>query len=336
MPAAFGESRLDGLVDCRLCAHHCRLASGQRGRCGVRANLRGTLVSLVSNVVTGTAMDPVEKKPLYHFLPGTRTFSVGSAGCNFSCLFCQNHEISRDPAETGKIVGRQAEADILVDLARRQSAASMAFTYNEPTVFFELMFAASGLARQQGLRSLMVTNGFMSEDCLMSLRRRICAANVDLKSFSDAFYRKYCGGRLQPVLDNLKRMKALGWWLEVTTLVIPGINDSTAELREAARFIRDELGPDTPWHLSGFHGAYHMADHPDTPAGQLEDCWALARGEGLHFVYVGNVISAVGGNTYCPQCGAVCIERQGWRVRLKGATAGICPSCGQELPGVWR
>ena len=335
MPAAFGESRPDGLADCRLCAHHCRLASGQRGRCGVRANLHGTLVSLVANVVTGTALDPVEKKPLYHFLPGTRTFSVGSAGCNFSCLFCQNHGISREPAETGKVVGKQADADILVDMARRHHADSMAFTYNEPTVFFELMFAAAGLARQQGLRSIMVTNGFMSEDCLVSLRRRICAANVDLKGFSDAFYRKYCGGRLQPVLDNLKRMKDFGWWVEVTTLVIPGINDSTAELREAARFIRDELGPETPWHLTAFHGAYHMADHPDTPVGQLEDCWTLARGEGLQYVYIGNVLSAVGGNTYCPHCNAVCIERQGWRVRLKGATAGVCPACGQALPGVW-
>lgn len=336
MPAAFGESRDDGTVDCLLCAHRCRIPSGQRGRCGVRANLRGTLVSMVEKVITGTALDPMEKKPLYHFLPGTRTFSVGSAGCNFSCLFCQNHEISRGPAEDGKVTGRQVDADILVDLARRNCAESMAFTYNEPTVFFELVFSTAGLARKQGLRTILVTNGFMSEDCLVSLQRRINAANVDLKGFSESFYRKYCGGRLQPVLDNLKRMKALGWWVEVTTLIIPGVNDGSDELREAARFIRDELGPDTPWHLTAFRKAYHMTDHPETPVGQLEDCWALARGEGLHFVYVGNVISAVGGNTYCPQCNAVCIERQGWHVRFKGASAGICPACGYVFPGVWR
>ena len=336
MPAAFGESRADGTVDCSLCAHRCRIPSGQRGRCGVRANLRGTLVSMVEKVITGTALDPVEKKPLYHFLPGTRTFSIGSAGCNFSCLFCQNHEISRGPAEDGKVTGRQVDADILVDLARRNFAESMAFTYNEPTVFFELVFPTAGLARKQGLRTILVTNGFMSEDCLVSLQRRIHAANVDLKGFSESFYRKYCGGRLQPVLDNLKRMKAFGWWVEVTTLVIPGVNDSSDELRAAARFIRDELGPDTPWHLTSFLKAYHMTDHPETPVGQLEDCWALARGEGLHFVYIGNVLSAEGGNTYCPQCNAVCIERQGWHVRLKGPSAGICPACGYVLPGIWR
>ena len=186
-----------------------------------------------------------------------------------------------------------------------------------------------------GLRVILVSNGFMSEDFLLPLRRRVNAVNVDLKSFSDDFYRDYCGGRLQPVLDNLKAIRDMGWWLEVTTLIIPGCNDSEAELRYMAAFVHDELGPDTPWHLSAFHGAYLMAGHPSTPLSRLEEAWSIGREAGLHFVYIGNVSSAVGGTTFCPACGTPAIERRGWQTRRLGAL-GQCPSCKAALPGVWK
>lgn len=325
-----------GSVQCRLCAHGCRLKKGGKGLCGVRANINGNMVTLVGDVVTAINLDPMEKKPLYHFLPGTKTFSIGSAGCNFTCKFCQNSNIAHIPP-SGIVPGKRAAPEDLVVLAQAKHVRSMAFTYNEPTVFFELAYETAGLATPRDIRCVLVTNGYMSEDCLLALSRRVCAANVDLKSFSDGFYRQYCGARLQPVLDNLKAMRKLGWWLEVTTLIIPGVNDSTAELKEAAAFIHHELGAHTPWHLSAFHGAHLMADHPSTPLSKLEEAWKIGRQEGLHFVYIGNALSAMGSNTFCPQCGIMVIERQGYSVNMhtqKGAP-GVCPSCQTTLPGVW-
>ncbi|MBB5144733.1 AmmeMemoRadiSam system radical SAM enzyme [Desulfovibrio intestinalis] len=325
-----------GSVQCRLCAQGCRLKKGDKGLCGVRANMNGNLVTLVGDVVTAINLDPVEKKPLYHFLPGTKTFSIGSAGCNFTCKFCQNSNIAHIPP-SGIVPGKRAAPEDLVVLAQAKRARSMAFTYNEPTVFFELAYETAGLATPRGIRCLLVTNGYMSEDCLLALSRRVCAANVDLKSFRDSFYRQYCGARLQPVLDNLKAMRKLGWWLEVTTLVIPGVNDSAAELKEAAAFIHHELGAHTPWHLSAFHGAHQMADHPSTPLSKLEEAWSIGRQEGLHFVYIGNALSAMGSNTFCPQCGIMVIERQGYSINMhmQAGAPGVCPSCHTTLPGVW-
>lgn len=333
MRAMLWEREGDNKISCRLCAHACRLPEGAHGRCGVRVNVRGELISLVGDVVTAAQLDPVEKKPLYHFLPGTKTFSVGSAGCNFRCRFCQNHQIAHVRPDS-TIPGKRATPDTLCRLAARQ-ARSMAFTYNEPTVFFEQVYETAGLAQAHGLKVILVSNGFMSEDFLLPLSRRVNAANIDLKGFSDEFYHTYCGGRLQPVLDNLKAIRKLGWWLEVTTLIIPGINDSADELRALACFIRDELGADTPWHVTGFHGAARMATHPATPLFQLEDVWRLGREQGLNHVYIGNAASILGGTTLCPSCGAALIERRGYQTRVRG-TAGICPSCKTEIPGVWQ
>ncbi len=325
-----------GSVQCDLCAHGCRLKKGDKGLCGVRANSNGELVTLVGNVVTAVNMDPVEKKPLYHFLPGSRTFSIGSAGCNFFCKYCQNSSIAHIPP-SGLVPGKRATPEDLIVLAQENHVRSMAFTYNEPTVFFELVYETAGLAIARDIRCLLVTTGYMSEECLRALSRRVCAVNVDLKSFRDSFYRQYCGARLQPVLDNLKAMRKLGWWLEVTTLVIPGVNDSAAELKEAAAFIHQELGAHTPWHLSAFHGAHQMADHPSTPLSKLEEAWSIGRQEGLHFVYIGNALSAMGSNTFCPECGILVIERQGYSVtmHMQAGAPGVCPSCHTTLPGVW-
>ncbi|MBQ9406849.1 MAG: AmmeMemoRadiSam system radical SAM enzyme [Desulfovibrio sp.] len=332
MQAMLWTSQDDGSVRCGLCAHGCQIRKNKKGRCGVRVNLRGELVSLVNEVMTSVAMDPVEKKPLYHFLPGTRIFSVGSAGCNFTCRFCQNSNISQVP-ESGVISGRRINPEELISLAADNKARSLAFTYNEPTVFLELVYETAMLAKGDGMRVALVTNGFMSQDCLQVLSTYISAANVDLKGFSDAFYRSFCGGRLQPVLDNLKTMHKLGWWLEVTTLIIPGVNNNADELKALAAFIHDELGPDTPWHVTAFHGAYRMAEYPATPLPLLEQARDIGLEAGLHFVYIGNVTSPEGSTTFCPQCGKAAIKRTGLRVT---GGQGQCPSCGAKLPGIWN
>lgn len=333
MLAQLWETRADASVHCQLCQHSCVIKDGAHGICGVRANYRGELISLVGNVVTALNMDPVEKKPLYHFLPGTRTFSIGSAGCNFHCRFCQNDEIAHvNPRST--LSGRRLTPETLVRLAGENRAPSMAFTYNEPTVFFEQVYHCAGLARAHGIKTILVSNGFMSPECLQSLSKRVDAANIDLKGFSEDFYRKYCGGRLKPVLDNLKIIKNMGWHLEVTTLVIPGVNDSAEELGGIARFIHDELGPNTPWHVSGFHGAAEMLHHPSTPLATLEKAWQTGRDAGLSFVYIGNAQTSHGTSTLCPSCGKVLIERRGYRTR-KLFKDDKCPHCQTEIPGVW-
>lgn len=334
MSARLFETREDDRVKCLLCAHGCNLAAGAAGKCGARVNYRGRMISLVEDVVTAVNMDPVEKKPLYHFMPGTRTFSLGSAGCNFKCRFCQNDGISRITPRSA-VSGRRMTPESIVRVARENNAPSVSFTYNEPTVFFELMYNTAGLAKADGLKTIMVSNGFMSPEFLHSMSRRIDAANIDLKGFSDEFYSRYCGGRLQPVLDNLKRIKDLGWWLEVTTLLIPGVNDGDEETGKIAEFIAGELGVDTPWHISAFHGAAEMINHPSTPPETLEKAWRIGGDAGLKYVYLGNVRSSLGADTVCPQCGARLIQRSGYRVRklFKGDK---CPKCETQIAGVWN
>ena len=334
MATMLWEPGKNGNVRCLLCPHSCRLPLGVTGICGVRFNRKGELRSLVENVVSSVQMDPVEKKPLYHFLPGTKTFSIGSVGCNFSCKFCQNHHISVVP-KSGVVNGKRVAPEQLVELALKHRAKSIAFTYNEPTVFFELVYNTAGLAKLHKLPVILVSNGYLGEDAFTGLQSRVAAINVDLKSFRDEFYRNYCGAKLQPVLDNLKRIKSVGWWLEVTTLLIPGVNDKEAEVRDCARFIRDELGPDTPWHISGFHGAHKMLEHPSSTLGQLEAAWSIGRNEGLRHVYMGNLASAMGANTFCPECGEMVVERRGYEV-VQTAQGGVCPKCGQQIAGVWK
>lgn len=334
MTAKMWQALDKGKVRCRLCQHDCLLPPGKEGLCGVRVNRQGTLVTLVGDRVASAALDPVEKKPLYHFQPGSKTYSFGTVGCNFACAFCQNYGISRLPADEGKVGGKVVTADILVHEAQRHGARSISFTYNEPTVFFELMYETAGMALSRGLSTILVSNGFQSDECLSALYQRIQAANIDLKSFREDFYRRHCKARLAPVLDNLKTMVDMGWWVEVTTLVIPGLNDSVEELRDMAHFIRHELGPDVPWHLSRFHGAYHMLEHPSTPMETLLRAWHCGREEGLHHVYVGNVGGGPAASTNCPQCHEICIERQGFASRL-ALKNGACPHCGQVIAGRW-
>lgn len=334
MQAMLWEAAPDRSISCELCAHACKIKEGKSGLCGVRVNHRGRLISLAGDITTAMHLDPVEKKPLYHFLPGTKTFSVGSAGCNFRCIFCQNSEIAHVNRDSA-VQGRRLTPEALVRLAEQNNAPSIAFTYNEPTVFFEHSYAAAGIAKATGLKTILVSNGFMGPAYLQSMSKRIDAANIDLKSFSDEFYRKFCRGRVQPVLDNLKRIRDLGWWLEVTTLIIPGANDSPEEIGQIAAFIKDELGQEVPWHISAFHGAAQMSNHPSTPLSKLEEAWNIGQAAGLDYVYVGNVRSSLGSTTACPQCGQSLIERRGYQTR-KRFKGDACPECGTQIAGVWE
>jgi len=333
------EKLENGRVRCRLCAHYCVIAEGKRGICAVRENREGVLYSLVYGKVVAQAVDPIEKKPLFHFYPGTEAFSIATVGCNFRCTFCQNADISQMPRERGQILGHDVPPRAIVEAARRYRCQSIAYTYTEPTIFFEYTYDIAQLAHQEGIANVYVTNGFMSAEMLDMISSGgeaplIDAANVDLKAFRDEFYRRQCGGRLQPVLDSLVRMKERGIWLEVTTLVIPGLNDSDEELGEIARFIRTELGPETPWHVSRFHPTYKMLDRPPTPVSTVHRAREIGLAEGLHYVYEGNVLVSGGEDTRCPQCGRVIIRRMGFHVLENQAKGGICAYCGAPIAGV--
>ena len=305
-----------------------------RGVCGVRENRAGILTSLVSRAVVAAQCDPIEKKPLFHVLPGSRSYSIATAGCNFRCTFCQNHEISQMPREEGRIAGRELAPAAIVELALRSGSRSIAYTYTEPTVYFELAYETAGIAREKGLRNVFVTNGYMTEEMLRLFAPRLDAANVDLKAFSDDFYRKQCGARLQPVLASLRKMKELGIWVEVTTLLIPGLNDGEEELRELAGFIRS-LGAETPWHISRFHPRYRMTEKPPTPAASIHRAIRIGKSVGLKYVYSGNIPGDSGENTSCARCGHLLIGRCGFAVERLDLKGSACPRCGTPLDGIF-
>ncbi|MBN2140442.1 MAG: AmmeMemoRadiSam system radical SAM enzyme [Desulfovibrionaceae bacterium] len=325
----------NGRARCDLCSQRCVLEPGDRGLCAVRENRDGVLYSLVFDRVAALNLDPVEKKPLFHFLPGSQTLSLATQGCNLSCLFCQNAELSQGPKLGRPISGQKISPEEIVAEASEQGAASISYTYSEPTVFFELMLETSRLAAAQGLKNIMVSNGFQSPECLQALGPHIQAANIDLKAFSRKFYHEQCGARLEPVLDNLRAMRSLGWWLEVTTLVIPGLNDSEAELGDLAGFLAQELGAHTPWHVSRFRPSYRLQHLPPTPLATLERAVEIGRGRGLEHVYLGNVPGHRFGDTFCPGCGRVLIARRGFAVAGMFMDHGACPGCGRAVAGVW-
>jgi len=321
-------------VHCELCAHRCRIAAGSRGICGVRENRGGVLASLVYGMVVAENPDPVEKKPLFHCLPGSRSFSIATAGCNLSCAFCQNHEISQLPRDEGRIAGRERSPARIVDDALLSGSMSIAYTYTEPTIAFEFVYDTAGIARERGLRNIFVTNGYMTGEMLELLAPRLDAANVDLKSFRDAFYRAECGARLQPVLDSLRKMKEFGIWVEVTTLLIPGLNDGDQELRDIAGFIRS-LGAETPWHISRFHPRYRMRSRPPTPAASIHRAAEIGKAAGLKYVYSGNLPGGPGEDTACARCGHLLIARTGFAVERIDLTGSGCPRCGTPLDGIF-
>jgi pyruvate formate lyase activating enzyme len=327
------EKLSESRVRCNLCAHRCVILEGGHGICQVRENRDGVLYTLVYGQIVSQHVDPVEKKPLNHFYPGSSAYSVATAGCNFRCQWCQNWEISQMPRQQHLMTGKETRPEEIVEAARRARSRSIAYTYTEPTVFFEYTYETARLAHAAGLANIYVTNGYMTEEMLKTLHPYLDAANVDLKAFRDETYRKHVGARLQPVLDSLKLMKRLGIWVEVTTLIIPGINDDLEELRDAARFIADELGVETPWHISRFYPAYEMIDLPPTSAAVLEQARKIGLEAGLRYVYVGNVPGEE--NTYCHSCGRLLIRRSGYSILENNIEPDQrCPDCSAKVAGV--
>jgi pyruvate formate lyase activating enzyme len=320
-------------VRCNLCGHRCVISAGRRGVCKVRENQAGSLYTLVYGQVISQNVDPVEKKPLYHFYPGSKAFSIATAGCNFSCQWCQNWQISQLPRERDLIRGRKIDPEKIVESALLTGSRSIAYTYTEPTIFFEYSYHIALLAHLAGLANIYVTNGYMTAEMLQLFHPHLDAANVDLKTFRKRTYHKYIGANLQTVLDSLKALKHMGVWVEVTTLVIPGINDDPSELRDIARYIVTDLGPDTPWHISRFFPTYRLMNLPSTPITTLRLAQEIGLGEGLRYVYVGNIIDDA--DTHCYQCGELLIRRQGYWIAGHYLQNGRCPSCGTSISGVW-
>ena len=326
------EKLADNRVYCNLCAHGCIIKPERRGICGVRENKDGVLYSLVYETLIAEHIDPIEKKPFFHVYPGSRSYSIAAVGCNFNCEFCQNHEISQMPRSTRMIMGEDVPPAEIVARANKSGSKTIAYTYTEPTVYFELAYETARIADGQGIKNVFVTNGFMTSETIETIKPYLAAANVDLKSFRDEFYKKSCGARLQPVLDSLQKMKEMGIWVEITTLLIPGLNDSDEEIKDIADFIAD-LGKETPWHISRFHPQFKMLRTPVTPVSSLRRACEIGKLAGLKYVYSGNVPGDEGESTYCFHCGNCLIERYGFRVMNVNLNDNKCNRCGTELEG---
>ncbi|HNY66033.1 MAG TPA: AmmeMemoRadiSam system radical SAM enzyme [Deltaproteobacteria bacterium] len=327
-------TRLDGSrVQCHLCPQLCKISEGKTGFCGVRKNVGGTIQSLVWGRSIAASVDPVEKKPLYHFLPGSLTFSIATVGCNLRCAFCQNADISQYPLHTGGVTGEELPPEEVVKAALARKCASISYTYTEPTIYLEYALDTAKLAREQGLANIMVTNGFINPDIVKSdLAGLIDAANIDLKSFSEDFYKRLCKARLGPVLDAIRAYHEAGVLIEITTLIIPGENDSPGELRQIARFIAS-VSPGIPWHLSRYYPGYHYESAPPTPVEELEEARNIGLQEGLFFVYTGNVPGHPGESTYCPGCGHTIIDRKGYLIARQDMKGDTCIRCGRTISG---
>jgi len=327
------EKLADGQARCNLCAHRCTIKPDRRGVCGVRENRDGVLYSLVYGTLIAENIDPIEKKPFFHVYPASKSYSIATVGCNFSCDFCQNHDISQMPRATRMITGEDFLPAEIVVRAKKSGAKTIAYTYTEPTIYFELAYDTAEIAAENGLTNVFVTNGFMTGEAIETIVPHLSAANVDLKSFRDEFYKKYCGARLNPVLESLKKMKETGIWVEITTLLIPGLNDSEEELKDIARFIAG-LGVETPWHISRFHPQFKMQNVPDTPLDSLHRAAQIGKQAGLKYVYSGNVPGDEGENTNCFHCGNLLIERYGFKIVGRNLQGNKCPKCGTKLEGI--
>jgi pyruvate formate lyase activating enzyme len=317
-------------IVCQLCRHYCKLSEGKVGICGVNENRGGRLHNLVYGKVSALNIDPIEKKPLYHFLPGTTALSLGTVGCNLQCPFCQNWQISQT-SDLG--TSQEVTPSQLVDAALAHGCRTIAYTYNEPTIFYPFARDVALLAHEAGLKNIFVSNGFETPEVIEDMTGIIDGFNIDLKSFDPAYYKKHLKGSLEGVLDTLKRLKAGGFWVEVTTLIVPGDNDSDEELGRIAAFIAEELDPFTPWHISAFRPEYKVDDKAPTPIETLKRAEAIGRAHGLAYIYMGNVPED--GITQCPQCGTELITRQGFYVIENRLKEGTCPSCGRVLEGVY-
>jgi pyruvate formate lyase activating enzyme len=333
--AMYYKKRDGGQVECQLCPRRCVVSDQENGWCGVRFNNQGTYQTQVFGRVVTLAIDPIEKKPLFHFHPGSNAFSLATAGCNFECLFCQNWEISQFRPEQVPARFGYVSPEELVANARRKEAKSIAFTYSEPTIFYEYMLAIAKAAKAVSIPSVMISNGYIEAEPMNELLPVLGAVKIDFKAFSEDFYQKVCRGTLAPVLETMKRIKKAGVWLEMVHLTIPTLNDDPEQHKKLCDWILTNLGPDVPLHFTRFHPIYKMKNLPPTPPSTLEKAYELARKAGLHYVYVGNLPGHQGENTYCHACGELALRRVGFTVVDNKLNQGRCGRCGQRLPGVW-
>ncbi len=323
-------------VRCGICRHFCVIPKGERGLCMVRENRNGRLLCLSYPKLAAASVDPIEKKPVFHFRPGSLSYSIASVGCNFVCSFCQNSDIAQMPRDfSGMIQGRDVTPEAIVSNALKSGCDSIAYTYTEPTVFFELAFETAKLAKEKGLFNIFVTNGYMSDSALEMIRPYLDIANVDLKAFDNSFYKKYCRAQLEPVKASIKKMKDSGMLVEITTLLVPGLNDRERDLKAMAEYIVSELGPETPWHISRFHPCYKMQDRPATDIASLKKAFETGRMAGLHHVYTGNAPGLASENTFCYRCGALVVRRTGYHIENYLVSSGKCPSCNTEIYGIY-
>jgi pyruvate formate lyase activating enzyme len=333
VPARWQTPLGDGLARCGVCARACAIAPGERGHCRTRENRKGTIHALTYARACAVGLDPVEKKPFFHVLPGALAFSIATPGCNLHCRCCQNWEIAQVAPED--VPTQALPPQDVVALARGRGAPLVACTYTEPTIAAEYVTDVAAAGRRAGLRTLIVSNGYLQEAPLAALSREIAAYKVDLKGFDPAYIRMHTGGELAPVLDTLRRLRRNGVWTEIVTLVIPTQNDSEAETRALARFVRDDLGAEVPLHFTRFHPAWRLQNLPPTPVATLERCRRAAMDEGLRFVYLGNVPGHPGENTYCPGCGRILVRRVGMATVENHLARGACPDCHRTIPGIW-
>jgi pyruvate formate lyase activating enzyme len=333
VPARWTKPLENEWVECGVCPRACRISPGERGTCGTRENRRGRLYTLVHSRPCALGLDPVEKKPFFHVLPGTMALSLATAGCNLECRCCQNWEIAQ--ARPEQVPTKSMPPAAVVALAKQKGAPLVACTYTEPVVFSEYVLDIARAGRRDGVRTVMISNGYVQEQPLADLCRELTAYKVDLKGFDEAFFRHHTGGELKHVLETLRRLRRHGTWTEIVYLVIPGQNDSEAEARGLSRFVRDELSAETPLHFTRFHPSYRLQNVPSTPVATLERCRAVAQAEGLRFVYLGNVPGHPAENTYCPGCAQLLVRRIGMAVTENRMTGGSCPACRRAIPGVW-
>ncbi|MFQ6102332.1 MAG: AmmeMemoRadiSam system radical SAM enzyme [Anaerolineae bacterium] len=325
------------VVQCQVCEHFCAIKPGEAGKCGVRRNVDGTLYLVVYGEAIAVHVDPIEKKPLFHFMPRGDVLSIGTYGCNFRCPFCQNWQMSqtRDFDDRRDYLGRQATPKMLVDICLKDHIPMIAYTYNEPTVFFEYTYDTAKLAHEEGIKNVYVSNGYMSRAALDMIEPYLDGINVDLKAFTEEFYRQQCQARLEPVKRNIAHIaRETDIWIEITTLLIPGLNDSGDELRAMAEWLAG-VDPEMVWHVTAFHPDYQMLDLPPTSQRALARAYEIGKRAGLHYVYVGNVMDADRESTYCPECGQKLIQRHWYNVRELWGERGACPRCGHAIAGVW-
>ncbi|MEO0137566.1 MAG: AmmeMemoRadiSam system radical SAM enzyme [candidate division WOR-3 bacterium] len=333
-PARYYEKLPNKIVKCHLCPRMCIVPQGKKGFCRARKNIDGDYYTLVYSNPCAVHIDPIEKKPLFHFLPGTTALSLATAGCNFTCKNCQNWDISQaSPEETDNI---EISPQKMVELALQYKTPTIAYTYTEPSVFYEYMLDIAKLARDHGILNIYHSNGYLNQEPLEELIRYLDGANVDLKGFSEDFYKDITGGTLQPVLDTLKTLKKNGVWLEITNLIIPTKNDDEKMIKQMCEWIRDELGREVPIHFSRFYPQYKLQNIPPTPIETLQKAAKIAQKVGLHYVYIGNVPGIKEENTYCPKCRKILIERKGYRILQVNIKKGKCQFCKTQIPGHWQ